>query len=76
MTGLYFNHEGRTYSLRLRCVEDEADAVWEALVDGATYLYFEAPVNTEIWTLFGYAIAQFVEYRSSTEVVTSEWRKP
>jgi hypothetical protein len=72
---MYFNVNGRSHSMRLRVVDHcgENVLVYEALVDGGASFFFEAPENEEIWTLFGTAIAAYVEYRGTDEMIVSNW---
>ena len=69
MSDLLFNHGGRTHSMRLRPVDVEPGevAVFEALVDGATYVHFEAPEDAEVWDLFRLAVEAYVGYREDID---------
>lgn len=75
MADMFFNHAGRTHSLRLRIVDhcDDEIVVWEGLVDGGAMFFFESAENTEVWTLFALAVDRYIEYRGTAEVMTSDW---
>lgn len=74
MSELYFNHAGATHSLRIRAV-DVADNViiYEALVDGRVYVFWEAPPDLEVWDLFSCAINA---YRDEVEDDSTESIEP
>lgn len=70
---LFFNHSGNTHSLRLRRADDGPGfIVWEALVNGAQYTFFETGPegDVDVWDLFSRAIDAYVTERDTDGVET------
>ena len=81
MTDLYFNFGGESHFIRIRANLDSTDrgtAVYEGLVDGREYVFFEVDLDNagevEVWSLFERAIAAYRAQCSETEIKRSEWR--
>lgn len=74
MVDMQITSRGDTHTLRLLLTDSEA-GVWEALVDGDDYFYFEADQHTALWQLFGIAARSYDEYIGEQQVLKTEWRK-
>lgn len=84
MVNLFFNLGGTTHSLRLREIDQKPDeiSVWEGLVDGSEYVFFEAKLDPfgdppEVWELFELAIESYLNYTKNTTtevVVQTRWK--
>lgn len=73
MAQMYFNAKGATHTLRI--LPYDSEDVWEALVDGSEYYYFEAHQDSEIWQLFSLAISAYLGYRDGAEVERRDWHE-
>ena len=76
MSDLFFNHGGKTRTLRVLPVDEKPNGVtvWEAMVDSDSYTYFEAAHGAEIWELFGLAVDAYLEYRVDETITTIKWK--
>lgn len=78
---LYFNLNGKTHYFRLRVVDhkDKDVDVWEALVDGREYVFFESQIDPngegpQVWELFELAIQSYLDYGKDETTVKTRWR--
>lgn len=77
MSDIYFNALGQTHHLRIVPVDEKPSdiTVYEAMVDRASYTYFEAHSGIEVWEMIELAVQSYLDYRVDDEVVKTRWRE-
>ena len=81
MTELHFNVNGKTHFFRLRIIDNKPEgvAVWEALIDGREYVFFESKIDPDgedpqIWELFELAIEAYLDHSKDETITQTRWR--
>lgn len=75
MSEIFFNVDGKTHHLRILPVDSKPPdvTVWEAMVDGSSYTYFEGHHDIEVWQLIELAVQSFLEYRMDDRLIKTRW---
>lgn len=76
MSEIYFNAKGKTHHMRIVPVDEKPGqiTVYEAMVDSASYTYFEAHCEIDVWELIELGIQSFLDYRVEDDIVKTKWR--
>lgn len=80
MVSLNFTHEGRQHFIRILRVDEKPEniAVYEGLLDGNEYFYWESQLNEDgslaEWHLFADALQAYMAHEKDDTVVKTRWR--
>lgn len=80
MTDLYFTYQHKQHWMRILRVDDKPDhvAVYECLLDGREYIYFESQLSDEGTisesSLFADALVAYMEHDKDDTVAMTRWR--